>query len=241
MKTQSWKDIENKITNRTVAIIPVGSIEQHGLHAPLGTDYLIAEGLADTAKDYDNVILTPPIPVGVAEYHRHFAGTLWVSPTTLKSYVGEIINSFAFHGVNKVIIVNGHGGNREPLKEMARYLKMEKNIEVAVWTWFESIEKDIINMYGVRPPLHADETETAMLMSIAPETIQPELYEESAAGASDVWGKFFKGTMVSQEVKDFSRTGATGDPAKTDTELGKKMLELSKDNLKDLIEYMGSL
>lgn len=241
MKEQTWKEVEGKINEKTVAVIPIGSIEQHGIHAPLGTDYFVADGFAKTIEENENVLLIPTIPVGVAEYHRHFAGSLWVKPETLKSYIGEIIKSFAFHGVKKVIIVNGHGGNREPLKEMGRYLKFEDGIEVAVWTWFESIEKEIIDMFGVRPPLHADEAETAMLLNFVPEYVKPELYEESAVGSAKQWGKFHNGTMVSQEVRDFSETGATGDPSKTDLEIGKKMLEMSKENLNKLVEYMSEL
>lgn len=241
MKAQTWKEVEGKINEKTVAVIPIGSIEQHGVHAPLGTDYFVADGFAKMIEENDNVLIIPTIPVGVAEYHRHFAGSLWVKPETLKNYIGEIIKSFAFHGVKKVIIVNGHGGNREPLKEMGRYLKFEEGIEVAVWTWFESIEKEIIDMFGVRPPLHADEAETAMLLNFVPEYVKPELYEESAAGSSEQWGKFYNGTMVSQEVRDFSKTGATGDPKKTDLSIGKKMLELSKENLQGLVNYMSLL
>lgn len=240
MKRLPWQYFKEQVTDQKVAILPVGSIEQHGLHAPLGTDLFIAEGLAQTAEDHDNAILLPSIPVGVAEYHRHFSGTLWVSPETLKQYVSEIVKSLVYHGIKKVIIVNGHGGNREPLKEMARYVMLEEDVQVVVWTWFESIEPEIIKMYGRRPPLHADETETSMLMAILPDYIKPEHYEESSRGAGE-WGKFYKGTMISQTVKDFTPTGATGDPQKTDLDAGKRMLELSKQNLRELIDYISSL
>lgn len=239
MITNTWKELEEKINKKTVAVIPIGSIEQHGLHAPLGTDYFIADGFAKTLKDNEHTLVIPTIPVGVAEYHRHFSGSLWVKPETLKRYIGEIIKSIAFHGIKKVIVINGHGGNREPLKEMARYLKMEENIEVIVWTWFESIENDIIDIYGVRPPLHADEAETAMLLNFVPEHVREDRYRESADGASEQWGKFHNGTMVSQVVKDFSKTGATGDPTKTDKDIGMKMFDMSKVYLEKLVEYMS--
>ncbi|MBU5440649.1 creatininase family protein [Paenibacillus sp. MSJ-34] len=240
MKELSWQQFKESVSNKKVAMLPIGSIEQHGLHAALGTDLFIAEGLAQTAEGHENVIMLPSLPVGVAEYHRHFAGSLWVRPETLKQYVGEVIKSLAYHGVRKVIIVNGHGGNREPLKEMARYVMMEERIHIVVWTWFESIEPEIIRMYGRRPPLHADEAETAMLMALKPDAVMPEFYEASAQGAGE-WGKFYRGTMISQVVRDFTPTGATGDPTKTDLKLGERMLELSKQNLQELIDYMSEL
>lgn len=239
MKELSWKQVKEKISKQTVAVVPVGSVEQHGLHAPLGTDLIIAEAFATVADEHKDTLVLPPVPVGVAEYHRHFAGTMWVSTETLKQYVGDIINSLAFHGIEKIILVNGHGGNREPLKELARYKKMEDNLQVVVWTWFESIEKKIINMYGERPPLHADEAESSMLMTVAPELILKENLEDSSRGAAEQWCKFHNGTLISQEVRDFSESGATGDPVKIDAEKGKQMYDLSKENLWDLIDYMG--
>lgn len=240
MKDVTWQQFKESVSDKKVAVLPIGSIEQHGLHAPLGTDLFIAEGLAKTAEGHENVMMLPSLPVGVAEYHRHFAGSLWVRPETLKQYVGEVIKSLAYHGVRKVIIVNGHGGNREPLKEMARYVMMEERVRIVVWTWFESIEPEIIRMYGRRPPLHADEAETAMLMALKPDSVKPELYEASAQGAGE-WGQIYRGTMISQVVRDFTPTGATGDPTKTDLKLGERMLELSKQNLRELIDYMSDL
>ncbi len=241
MLEKTWRQMKDEIDQNTVVIIPVGSIEQHGLHAPLGTDLIIAKALAEKVESYQNTIIGPAVPVGVAEYHRHFTGTLWVKPEILKDYVGEIVKSFSYHGWRKVIIVNGHGGNREPLKELARYLKMEEKINMVVWTWFESIENEIIKIFGHRPPLHADQAETAMLMAIAPELIVEEQLEESFKQGSKVWGQYYAGTMVSQEVRDFSKSGATGDPTATDIENGKKMLIKSTENLKELIDYLISL
>ncbi len=240
MINQTWEQFEKKINNETLTLIPVGSIEQHGLHAPLGTDLIIAESFAKFGSHVPNTIIGPTIPVGISEYHRHFSGTLWVRPETLKEYVGEIIKCFIYHGINKIILVNAHGGNIEPLKEMARYINMEENINIVVWTWFESIEKKLINIYGERPPLHADEAETSLLSAIAPDLIIKDRLEESARLASKEWGKFYEGTMVSQEVKDFSKSGATGNPSEFDIEVGENIFKEACLNLEKLIKYMQS-
>jgi len=241
MITKTWKEVESEVTEDTVAIIPVGSIEQHGLHAPLGTDYFIADNLSKIVKNYENTLLIPPIPIGVADYHRHFSGSLWVKPETFKNYISEIIESMYFHGIKKVIFVNGHGGNREPLREVARHLEMEKDIKTIVWTWFESIEKEITNIFNFRPPFHASEAETSMLLNFTPQFIIKDNYLKSAEGSSNEWGKYYEGTIVSQEVRDFSQSGATGNPVNTDPEKGERMLELAGKNLKKLVDYVSSL
>lgn len=233
----TWQELESMSSKPLLAVLPLGSLEQHGLHAPLGTDLIIAEALAASLTS-ERTLHLPSVPVGVSEYHRHFFGSLWVSPEILKQYVGAIIKSLKYHGINYVLIVNGHGGNREPLREMARYLQLKGDYHVFVWTWFEAIEPKIIEIFGRRPPLHADEAETAMLMAVDEAVVRKDKFKQSAAGSSPVWGKFYHGTLVSQVVKDFSQTGATGDPTRTDIKTGKLMLQCSLENLKDFAEHI---
>src|SRR5699024_11691337 len=119
----TWTDVAK--TKTDLAVLPVGSTEQHGPHAPLGTDRLTARAVAEagTAAYEDArdraVVLAPTIPVGIAEEHRGFSGTLWVTPDTFRQYVRETVDSLAFHGFEKVVLVNGHGGNVGALREVA--------------------------------------------------------------------------------------------------------------------------
>lgn len=233
----TWPELDRMNKKPILAVLPVGSVEQHGCHAPLGTDLMIAEAAAASIIS-ERVLLLPAVPVGVSEYHRGFFGSLWVSPEVLKQYVGSIIRSLKYHGINNVLIVNGHGGNREPLREMARFLQLEGNYHIYVWTWFEAIEPQIIQMFGRRPPLHADEAETAMLMAVNEKAVQKDEFAESQKGSSPVWGKFQNGTLISQVVKDFSSSGATGDPTKTDIKQGKLMLKWSIENLNNFTDFV---
>ena len=81
LREMSWFDLKGTITEDTVAVIPVGSTEQHGPHNPLGTDHMIAERIAAGVKD--EALITPTVPVGYSEHHRQFPGTLWVPPHVL--------------------------------------------------------------------------------------------------------------------------------------------------------------
>src|SRR6056297_2793632 len=115
----TWTDADD--ADADLAVLPVGSTEQHGPHAPLGTDFLTAEAIAqagadahETATD-ESVVVAPPVPVGIAEEHRQFTGTLWVSEDTFRAYVRETVESLASHGWDRVVCVNGHGGNTDAL------------------------------------------------------------------------------------------------------------------------------
>jgi len=128
----SWTDAEELFKETDVAILPVGSTEQHGPHNPLGTDHLVAAAVSRVVGEKTGVPVLPVIPVGVSEHHRHFTGTLWVSPEIFRGYVKAISLSAASHGIRKILIVNGHGGNTSALMEVAGELRRKHEIFAAV-------------------------------------------------------------------------------------------------------------
>ena len=128
----SWTDAEKLFKDTDVALLPVGSTEQHGPHNPLGTDHLVAEALSQAVGEKTGVPVLPVIPVGVSEHHRHFSGTLWVSPSIFGDYVKAVALAAASHGIRKILIINGHGGNTAALMEVAGELRREHNVFAAV-------------------------------------------------------------------------------------------------------------
>jgi len=113
---RTWPDAGAVETD--LAVLPVGSTEQHGPHAPLGTDTTTAAAVAREGVDRADqpAVVAPPIPVGVAAEHRQFPGTLWVSENTFRAYVRETCQSLATHGWDRIVVVNGHGGNVPALR-----------------------------------------------------------------------------------------------------------------------------
>ena len=93
------------------AVLPVGSVEQHGPHCPLGTDGLIARALAlETARRLDAICL-PPVWYGISPHHMNFPGSMTVRPQVLSMYLADIMDSLARHGIRSILVLNGHGGN----------------------------------------------------------------------------------------------------------------------------------
>jgi len=128
----SWTDAKALFEETDVALLPVGSTEQHGPHNPLGTDHLVAAAFSRVIGEKTGVPVLPVIPIGVSEHHRHFTGTAWVPPQIFRDYVKAVILSVANHGIRKILIVNGHGGNTAALMEIAGELRREHNIFAAV-------------------------------------------------------------------------------------------------------------
>ena len=110
----SWVEAKEYFSRNDIAIVPVGSNEQHGPQNPLGTDHFIAKAIAEEAARRANVLCLQVIPFGVSHHHRQFWGTIYVSPKTLKAYVRDVCLSLNYYGVKKIVIVNGHGGNLNP-------------------------------------------------------------------------------------------------------------------------------
>lgn len=210
-----------------LALLPVGSTEQHGPHAPLSTDAVTAETVAAEAADAYNgdVVVAPTVPVGVSAEHRHFAGTLWVSPDTFRAYVRETVESLAASGWDRVVLVNGHGGNRDALREVAAAVSRETSAYAVAFTWF-----DVAEEMG-----HAGPVETAFLRHARPELVREERVAGAAEGATDRWGEWVGHADLAYDTDEFAPNGVVGDPREGDAERGAALLGAARDALRDVL------
>jgi creatinine amidohydrolase len=238
LERYTWKNARRSFKSTKVALVPVGSTEQHGPHLPLGTDFLTAQALAESVAKKINTICTPVIPVGVSSHHRQFWGTLWVSPDTFRRYMYEIAISLGYHGIRRIIFVNGHGGNSASLQEVSQRLRLE-GIYSIVYEWWTGpsvvkLQKRLFKSNGG----HADAIETAMILSIRPELVDTSSIREAATGASSTWGVTKFGAQLTVDTIDFSRSGATLDPREGTVEAGKRIRSAAEDNLLRLARWL---
>ncbi|GAB6879270.1 creatininase family protein [Halorubrum gandharaense] len=243
----TWTDVRDADVD--LAVVPVGSTEQHGPHAPLGTDTLNAVAVAEAAAaayadgssgtagssgtddpsdaDRGEVLVTPPVPVGVAEEHRAFEGTMWVSPDTFRAYVHEAAASLPAHGVDRVVFANGHGGNIDALAEVARRFSRDLDHDgyAVAFTWFDAVGEHTSEMG------HAGPLETALLRATNPELVREDRIAAAREGAADRWGEWVAGVNLAHDSDEFTANGVVGDPAEGDAARGVELLELASDAL----------
>jgi len=233
LQTETWTDMADVETS--LALLPVGSTEQHGPHAPLGTDTLDAEAVAERgAKRYDDpVVVAPAVPVGVAEEHRAFTGTLWTSESTFRSYVRDIVRSLASHGWDHVVLVNGHGGNIDALREVSGTITRHDDAFAVPFTWFNAVGDHSDDMG------HGGPLETSLLQHTNPETVHEERLDEAAAGGSDGWGEWQSGVNLAFDSDEFTENGVVGDPREGSAERGETLLELATESLIDLLDEIA--
>ncbi|WP_327050884.1 creatininase family protein [Halomicrococcus gelatinilyticus] len=230
----TWTDADDLDTD--LALLPVGSTEQHGPHAPLATDALNAEAVADAgAAAYDGeVVVAPPVTVGVSEEHRQFTGTLWVSPDTFRRYVRETVASLAHHGWDRVVLVNGHGGNVAALREVAGTITRDDDAYAVPFTWFEAVGDHAGDMG------HAGPLETALLRHVYPDLVREERVDEAREGASDGWGEWVSHANLAVDSAEFTENGVVGDPTAGDERRGEELLDLAGAALAALLDAVES-
>jgi creatinine amidohydrolase len=190
-----------------ILAVPLGSTEQHGGHLPLDTDTRIAVALAARlAAARDDVTVAPALAYGSSGEHAGFPGTLSIGQRALELVVVELVRSAdAYAG--GVVLVNGHGGNAEPLARAARTLAGEGR---RVLAWSPSL-----------PPggdLHAGHTETSILLALDPSVVRLDLAE---AGATDVDVE----RLRAHGVRAVSPNGVLGDPTGASAADGRALLD----------------
>jgi creatinine amidohydrolase/Fe(II)-dependent formamide hydrolase-like protein len=225
-----------------VALLPVGSVEQHGPHLPLDTDAFDAEYLArkvaETCRDPKPLVL-PLISYGVSYHHDDFSGTMSISPDTLSKMVYEIGMSTARHGVLKLVIINGHGGNSPALHFAAQMINRDAHIFTCVDTG-ESSDTDIDAMAETPNDVHAGEIETSTSLAIRPGLVRLDAARKFVPEFSSRYLNFSskRGVGWYAYTARISPTGVLGDPTKATPEKGKRMWDLM---IKNLVEFVEDL
>ncbi|RLF21001.1 MAG: creatininase family protein [Thermoprotei archaeon] len=227
----SWVKAEEQLRRADVALLPIGSVEQHGPHNPLGTDYLIAYKLALQASARTSALCLPPIPFGVSAHHRHFPGTIYVKPGSLRAYVRDVLCSLADQGPRKVVIVNGHGGNLHSLLEVARELRGERKAFVVVYQWWDAIKE----LYPKEERGHAASLETSLNLYL-----HKDLVDMSRAVDEPLKKLSYelKGVYVPWDTRDFTSSGVMGISTTASEAKGKEVFEKALKELCSLIEEL---
>jgi creatinine amidohydrolase len=240
----SWTEAKEYFSKNDVALLPVGSNEQHGPQNPLGTDHLIAKALAEEASKRTGVICLPVIPFGVSSHHKQFWGTIHVSPKTLKNYVKEVCLALNYYGVKKIVIVNGHGGNLNALAEAARELR-ESGIFISVFQWWPAASKLLPELFKPEERGHAGAEETSVNLALHPKLVNMEKAVNEEPRKHTVQAE---GITLPLDTIDHTSSGVFGWSKTASAEKGKKVLEavitelvghinkLKKSKIEDLVQ-----
>src|SRR6476620_1290702 len=123
----TWEEMNTAIAMQKVVLLPTGSTEQHGPHLPLDTDVFLAESvcLAAAGRAPDRMLVLPPISYGLNLHHIDFPGTIHIEPEVYIAFCLNVTKSVAYHGFEKILLVNGHGSNTPLIDLVARRTVLE--------------------------------------------------------------------------------------------------------------------
>ncbi len=176
----NWMEFRRLVPKQTDAVLlPVGTIEAHGVTG-LGTDNQIPSSIAERIAGKVNALIAPAVNYGITKSLLPYPGSLTVPPETFERYVAEVAASLADAGFRRIVILNGHGGNTEALKNVTTRLYRDKQVYSMVLDWWTLCAEEIKQVYG-HVGGHAGTDETAMVQVDHPEDVRKQNYSKDLA------------------------------------------------------------
>ena len=244
----TWPEITEAVAQNRVAVLPVGTIEQHGPHLPLITDVLTATEMSRraVAQIPAEAVLMPPVFYAFNEHHLDFPGTISVRGETFVQYVTDIGRSLAHHGFKKILLVNGHGSNVPYLDIAARNITIETQAIAAMIPWWNLVPKDLFKELRESEfpggMAHGCELETSVLLYLRGDLVQMDKAEKDMPVQRSeyfYWDLQAPSPVFFQEFfSRYSRTGTLGDPTKASVEKGDRFVAAVVKRLVDLIREL---
>ena len=258
-----WADVSTRdfaaaqasgLAARTVAVLPVAAVEQHGPHLPLSVDATLLQGVVAAAlpqlpADLP-VLFLPPQAIGLSTEHLSYPGTLTLSPATLIALWSELGACVARAGVKKLLLLNGHGGNVAAMDIVARELRQRHGLLTYSASWFSLPLPDAVQgLFSAqehRFGIHGGEIETSMMLHLAPATVQMEeardwrSTSQDRAAAHAILGNG-RSAKMGWAIEDYHPAGAVGNAAAATATKGQAVVQAAGQALAHLLSELHAL
>jgi creatinine amidohydrolase len=231
----SWNKLAEEMERTDVAIIPVGAVEPHGRHSPLGTDAFIALEIAERLAEASGGLVFPPMPLGtiqVAYDFRSLPGCISLDPKLLIDLYTNIGTELARNGFKRLVFVNGHGPNGTVLQIVAYQIREKVPVEVGIVEWWATSDPVIKEIKGFSFGSHADQIETSLVMAsehghlvnLAEAVVNSPTLEDLSPDESALYRAKIPFTRTWDE-RWIGESGNMGDPTPATAEKGNRIME----------------
>ncbi|MEL6791949.1 MAG: creatininase family protein [Pseudomonadota bacterium] len=240
-----WADLKaadfGALPADAIAILPVGAIEQHGPHLPVSVDRDLVEAVSARAlarlSPERSALFLPTLATTKSGEHDRYPGALSLSAEALLATLRDIGASVARAGIERLVFLNGHGGNTAVLEIAARDLRIERNMIAATCSWFGFADYgDQFDEAGLRFDLHAGDIETSAMLAARPELVDMSLARNFAPAMED-WERDYRFIGLTGQaakpgwiIDDLNADGACGDASAATAEKGAALLDSAAEN-----------
>ena len=233
---------------KTIAVLPIAAVEQHGPHLPVGTDTIINQSmmelLAERAPAELDIRILPVQAVGKSNEHIWAKGTLSHKATNLIDAWTQIGLEVARAGVRKIIFVNSHGGNEEIMGIVARELRVQAGM-LAVKSGWRFTPAGLLSDLERRHGIHGGDAETSLILHFRPDLVDMARAENfvSIAARDEAEFKYLRptgafGHTYAWIASDINPSGAVGDASLATAEKGRKIAE---HNVAGMLEVLAEI
>lgn len=246
----SWPEVNEAVAAGKLALMPVATIEDHGLHLPVDTDVVIATAVCERTAELvpDEIVLLPCVKVGYSPHHIDGPGVLTARWDTFINYLKDITTSLAYHGFRKILMVNGHGSNRPNLELAARLTVVERpDVQCAYLSWWDllTVQETFNRIRESDWVSHACELETSVYLAVDPDHVRMEQARRDVHPNitphfwSDLVGRrpagFRNPVSLVEYWSTVSETGTLGDPRSATPAKGEAVLSAAAKELAEVI------
>jgi creatinine amidohydrolase len=218
--------------DQVIAVLPIASIEQHGPHLPVCTDacanQAVIKRTLELLPDDLPVLVLPMMPVGKANEHSAFPGTLSLSSETVQRLWTEIAESVHRAGIRKLVFFNSHGGNGRILPVVAREIRARLDMLVIVANLRSDIPGDLFPEDERRYGIHGGSIETSRMLYLRPDLVNMSKAENFQSAMADLAAEFEYlpvTASIAWQAQDLNPAGVVGNARDADAERGRQLVE----------------
>lgn len=242
----TWMEVRDLDKREGAVVLPLGSLEQHGPHLAVDCDLHFSQRFLDLALDglADEVPIwrLPMLPISKSNEHEGFAGSFWLSATTLLAVLHDIADGVLRSGFRRLVLWNCHGGNRALLDVAARDIRARTGL--MVFTVFPPATvpdplpvSEAESLYGI----HAGDWETSVMLALSPDRVRQDRRDSAfPVFAGETLALEFSGANVAWLTADFMQSGTWGDATIGTAERGQARLDAMLPRLVRILTEISS-
>jgi|SRR5690554_4045268 len=241
-----WPEFEQLNKLKTIIIVPVASMEQHGPHLPVATDTKITNEIAiQTAKSLigtADVLITPPVWTGFSPHHMDFPGTISLTTTAFINVLVDICQSIYYHGFKKIILLNGHGGNMPFTRIVSAEMRDKPDCQIAAVNYWDLAKESVKNLMQENIPGHSGEFETSLQLFLSKNLVDSFYFSKrSSQNYSRGSVKDRKRFYIYKPFKALTKNGELGHPELASETKGERIISIIVEELKNfVVEFSNS-